>query len=97
MQKNLIDVYYALAAFNISNSFNGIRQGTGEISKINVPTAIIQGKNDRLVSLDMAQTIKDGIGENAELILFDNCGHAPFVDVLDEIIKIIVEFSTTIN
>lgn len=92
MQKNLIDVYYALASFNISDSFNGISMGTGEISKIKVPTAIIQGKDDILVSSDMAQTIKDGIGENAELMLFDNCGHAPFVDVLDEIVKVIIEF-----
>lgn len=92
MQKNLIDVHYALASFNISNSFNGISMGTGEISKIKVPTAIIQGKEDILVSFDMAQTIKDGIGKNTEFILFDHCGHAPFVDVLDEIVKIIMEF-----
>lgn len=91
-QKNLIDVYYGLASLNISHSFNGINMGTGQIDKIKVPTAIIQGKNDLLVSTNMAETIKDGIGQNAELFLFKDCGHAPFVDVLDEMIEIINKF-----
>ena len=32
-QRNLIDINYALMRFNISNDFNGVVQGTGEVEK----------------------------------------------------------------
>lgn len=91
-QQNIVDIYYGLASFNITDKFNGINLGTGEISKIKVPTAIVQGEEDKIVSLEMAQNIKDGIGEKAEMFLLKNSGHTPFFDKLDEVVKIITEF-----
>ncbi|SDZ18512.1 Pimeloyl-ACP methyl ester carboxylesterase [Proteiniborus ethanoligenes] len=91
-QQNIVDIYYSLGSFNITDDFNGISMGTGEIKNIKVPTAVIQGEEDKLVTLQMAQSIEDGIGKNAKMILLKDSGHTPFFDKLDEVVKIITEF-----
>lgn len=91
-QQNIVDIYYGLGSFNITDDFNGISMGTGEIKNIKVPTAVIQGEEDKLVTLQMAQSIEDGIGKNAKMILLKDSGHTPFFDKLDEVVKIITEF-----
>jgi len=84
-QRSLMDVYYAVAKYNMTDSFNGVSMGTGEISRIQVPTIIMQGEDDLLVSVEAARFTKESIGQNAELLVWDECGHSPFVDRLDEL------------
>lgn len=91
-QRNLVDVDYALATFNISNSDNGVILGNNDVEKINIPTLIIQGDRDLVVPMDMAKGIKEGIGDNAKLTILKDSGHSPLIDNLNELIQNIIDF-----
>jgi pimeloyl-ACP methyl ester carboxylesterase len=91
-QRNLVDVDYALATFNISEDYNGIKQGDGRAKNIKCPTLILWGENDLVVPEQMALDIQHDIGENAKLIYLKNCGHSPLVDDLDQLIKVVKKF-----
>lgn len=90
-QKNLMDVYYGLTEFNISDHYNGVSMGTEEVNKINVPTIVVHGEKDLLVSVDDAMKLKESIGNNAKLVLLKSCGHSPMVDAPEVLLKIINE------
>lgn len=47
------------------------------LEEIGVPTLIVWGRDDRLVPVPAALSYKKRIGENAELVIFDECGHVP--------------------
>lgn len=79
-QRNLVDIYYALANFNISKEYNGIKEGTGDAAKINRPTLVLQSKNDLVVSEKMALDIKNDISENAKLVY------------LEQLLRVVTEF-----
>jgi pimeloyl-ACP methyl ester carboxylesterase len=81
-----------LSKFNISHQSNGIAEGTGNVDKIVVPTLVIQGNKDYVVSLEMANEIVEGVGDNAHLIILENSGHSPMVDCLEKLISLMVEF-----
>ncbi len=91
-QRNLVDVYYSLANFNISKEYNDIKEGTGDAAKINRPTLVLQGKNDLVVSEKIAQNIKNDIGQNAKLVYLAGCGHSPMTDDLEQLLKVVSEF-----
>ncbi|MFW5787226.1 MAG: alpha/beta fold hydrolase [Halanaerobiales bacterium] len=91
-QRNLVDVDYALAHFNISDEYNGLKKGSGEAASIDVPTLILWGKNDKVVTEQMAKDIKNDIGENARLVYLDGCGHSPLVDDLKQLLDTVIEF-----
>ena len=91
-QRNLVDVDYALAHFNISNEHNGLEEGNGKAQKIDVPTLILWGTNDLVVTEEMAQNINNDIGDNAELIYLKDCGHSPIIDDLDQLLENVIEF-----
>lgn len=91
-QRNVVDFNYSLINFNISRENNGVVPGTGEVDKIEVPVLILQGDKDTLVNMTMAEEIKKGIGENAELITIKESGHVPFIDNLDELLYNMVNF-----
>lgn len=91
-QRNLVDVDYALVNFNMSHNHNGVVPGTGEVDKITAPTLVIEGNKDIVVPMYMAEDIKNGIGDNAELIIFENSGHSPLIDSIDKLTESIVDF-----
>jgi pimeloyl-ACP methyl ester carboxylesterase len=91
-QRNLVDVYHALNTFNISKQHNGLTQGTGDVEKIQAPTLVLQGKKDRVVLPSMAEEIVEDLGDKAELIYFENSGHSPLVDDIDQLLKTVTEF-----
>jgi pimeloyl-ACP methyl ester carboxylesterase len=47
------------------------------LEEIEVPTLIVWGRNDRVVPVPAALSYKKRIGANAELEIFDRCGHVP--------------------
>jgi pimeloyl-ACP methyl ester carboxylesterase len=47
------------------------------LEEIGVPTLIVWGRNDRVVPVPAALSYKKRIGDNAELVIFDHCGHLP--------------------
>lgn len=91
-QRNLVDVDYALATFNISNEFNGVKQGDNRASKIKCPTLILWGENDLVVPKQMALDIKADIGNNTTLVYLKKCGHSPLIDDLEQLVKVVVNF-----
>jgi pimeloyl-ACP methyl ester carboxylesterase len=50
------------------------------LEEIGVPTLIIWGRNDHVVPVPAAFSYKKRIGDNAELIIFDKCGHTPQIE-----------------
>lgn len=91
-QRNLVDVDYALATFNISNKFNGVKHGDNRASKIKCPTLILWGENDLVVPRQMALDIKADIGNNATLVYLEKCGHSPLIDDLEQLVKVVDNF-----
>jgi pimeloyl-ACP methyl ester carboxylesterase len=47
------------------------------LEEIEVPTLLVWGRNDRVVPVPAALAYKKRIGDNAELVIFDDCGHLP--------------------
>ena len=50
------------------------------LEEIGVPTLIVWGRNDRVVPVPAAFSYKKRIGDNAELMIFDHCGHVPQIE-----------------
>ena len=91
-QRNLVDVDYALAHFNISDENNGLEEGTGKAKNIGVPTLVLWGSNDKVVPERMAKNINNDIGENAELVYLKDCGHSPLIDDIEQLLEKVTEF-----
>jgi pimeloyl-ACP methyl ester carboxylesterase len=51
-----------------------------------LPTLLIWGKQDGIVPVAAANDYKRAI-RNARLVIFDNCGHRPEVEALDQFIR----------
>src|SRR6056297_375276 len=79
-QRNLVDVDYALAHFNISNEDTELSKASNKAEKIEVPTLVLYGENDKVVPEQMAKDIDNDIGDNATLKYLENCGHSPLID-----------------
>ena len=84
-QRNLSDVYHALNTFNISSKHNGLNQGTNEAKDITIPTLVLYGDRDYVVTEQMTQEIVEDLGPQAQLIQLKNTGHSPLVDDLDQL------------
>lgn len=91
-QRNIEDFNYALSVFNISHDNNGLTDGTGEVDRISMPTLVIHGTKDYLVTKTMAEEIKNGIGDNASLVELSKSGHVPFVDNLAGLMDLVMNF-----
>ncbi len=50
------------------------------LEEIGVPTLIVWGRNDRVVPVPAALSYEKRIGDNAELVIFDRCGHVPQIE-----------------
>lgn len=94
-QRNVVDVFYGLATFNISDESTEASEGTGKAAKIEVPTLVLRGDRDLIISEEMAQTTVEDIGNNAELVTLRDCGHSPFIDDLDQLLTKVTEFLET--
>lgn len=57
--------------------------------KINTPTLLIWGRNDRLMPVKYAKDFKI---PNSKLVIFDQCGHYPHVEKVDEFNETVFQF-----
>jgi len=91
LQRNLVDIDYSLMYFNMSHEDNVYGKGTGDISKVNCLVDIVQGKNDLVVPLAMAEGIHMALAPKGKvaLHLLEKCGHNPMVDQLEQLVEII--------
>jgi pimeloyl-ACP methyl ester carboxylesterase len=69
-------------AFQSPGYFDSMRNLVGydireRLEDIGVPTLVVWGRNDHVVPVPAALSYKKRIGDNAELVIFDHCGHVP--------------------
>ena len=86
-QRNLVDVDYALAHFNVSTEHNGIEPGSGAVDRIEAPALVLRGEDDLVVSRAMVEQTVADLGDCAELRHLPGCGHSPLVDDLDRFLE----------
>ncbi len=91
-QRNLIDANWALATLNMSGEHNGYTAGTNTISTLKMPVLHTWGKQDIVVPEAMVMDNVKALKDNSTLVVYDQCGHSPFVDVPDALTKDIVTF-----
>eukprot|EP00250_Pteridium_aquilinum_P009628 c18809_g1_i2 orf=265-798(+) len=76
--------------FMLSGGYNV----ASRISKVNKETLIIWGEQDKIISKDVPQRLKDDL-PNARLVFVSHCGHLPHVEKPEAVAKLISEFCTT--
>lgn len=91
-QRNLAEVYHALNTFNISKKHNGLLEGTDQARTINIPTLVLRGDRDLVITDAMTKEIIEDIGNQAIFIELKDCGHSPLVDDLKQLVKVITDF-----
>lgn len=91
-QRNLADVYHALNTFNISAVDNVVARGTNQVKDIHIPTFVLYGDRDFVVTGAMTTEIIEDFAGRAQIMKLVNCGHSPLVDCLDETKEAIEEF-----
>jgi pimeloyl-ACP methyl ester carboxylesterase len=62
------------------------------LQEIEVPTLIVWGRQDRVVPARSAPFYRDLIGDNAELVVFEGCGHLPMLERPVRFNRLIDEF-----
>lgn len=81
--------------YTISSLIESIRRGEDfvddKLSAIEKPTLIIWGKQDGLIPLADGERYNKGI-KGSELVVFDQCGHAPNVEKAVDFNKKVLEF-----
>lgn len=94
-QRNLLDIDWALANFNLSHEHNGYSMGNGKIDLITQPVLSLWGDSDYVVTEAMVRETVEAIGANATMVVLPKCGHSPLVDcpqaLTDHIVRFIEE------
>jgi pimeloyl-ACP methyl ester carboxylesterase len=62
-----------------------------QLEKIKAPTQITFGRHDMVTSTRFADALKQNI-QQAELVIFDGCAHAPIYEKVDEFNQTTLEF-----
>lgn len=91
-QRNLAEVYHALNIFNISAIDNEVAKGTYEAQHINIPTLVLRGDRDYVITEEMKNEIMQDLGKFAEFVSLENCGHSPLIDDLPQLTSKIETF-----
>jgi len=90
-QRNLVDVNWALANFNLSDSPNFYSKGSGKIKELKADTLILWGDRDVTVPKYMFDENTNAIKE-ARVIIYEGSGHSLIVDEPKRLVKDILEF-----
>lgn len=91
-QKCLVDADWALANLNMSDIHNFYNAGTQNINRIKCPVLHTWGDHDIVVPKYMVIENVKALEENSKLIVYEQCGHSPLVDVPDVLTQDILEF-----
>ncbi|MCD4827219.1 MAG: alpha/beta hydrolase [Acholeplasmataceae bacterium] len=91
-QRNLADADWALANLNMSDQHNLYNAGTNNISKVKAPVLHTWSTQDITVPEYMVLENVNALKKRSKLIVYENCGHSPLVDVPDQLTKDILEF-----
>lgn len=77
----------------VANDHYASRDDTPLLSKVAVPTLIINGKQDGLITPKMAELAHANI-KASRLEIFDDCGHFPFIEQPKKTTEAILQFTT---
>lgn len=91
-QKNLIDADWALANLNMSSQHNFYNAGTNNINNVKCPILHTWGNKDIVVPEYMVLENYKALENQSKLVVYEDCGHSPLVDVPDQLTKDILEF-----
>jgi pimeloyl-ACP methyl ester carboxylesterase len=85
-----------MSVFRAIGNFGGprpdiLRYIRNNLPNIAVPTLVVWGKQDRSLPVEHANVAKEGI-PNAELHVFDPCGHMPPIERSEEFNNLVLEF-----
>jgi len=65
------------------------------LAEIEVPTLVVWGRNDRIVPVPAALSYEKRIGDNAQRVIFDRCGHVPEMERPVRFNRVVEEFLRT--
>lgn len=74
--------------------FRGMRPalGLGDLpAEITVPTLVIWGRNDRVLPVSHVEKVR-AVCRDAEVTIFENCGHCPMMEVPDQFNDRVIRF-----
>lgn len=91
-QRNLIDADWALANLNMSSQHNFYNAGTNNIGHVKCPILHTWGKKDIVVPEYMVLENVKALEKQSKLVVYEDCGHSPLVDVPDQLTKDILDF-----
>jgi pimeloyl-ACP methyl ester carboxylesterase len=91
-QRNLVDIYWALALFNMSNKHNGYSAGDCRINEIEAPVLSFWSEKDIIIPEATVRETVEALGDKAELMIIKDSGHSPLVDCPDLLMKKISNF-----
>ena len=94
-QRNLIDADWALANLNMSETHNFYNAGTQNIGMIKCPVLHTWSKQDIVVPEYMVTDNFKALESVSKLVIYDQCGHSPLVDVPDQLTQDILDFINT--
>ena len=94
-QRNLIDADWALANLNMSETHNFYNAGTQNIGQIKCPVLHTWGRQDIVVPEYMVTDNFKALEKQSKLVVYDQCGHSPLVDVPDQLTQDILDFINT--
>ena len=63
----------------------------GLLARVNIPTRIVWGREDRIVPLECGAIFKNII-KGSDLVVIDRCGHSPQAEKPDAFVKIALDF-----
>lgn len=85
-QRNLVDVFYALAHFNVSEAENAYGPGDGTASDVEAPALVLHGDRDHVITRGMVEEILEDLPDTT-FVELEDCGHSLPVDALDETVE----------
>ncbi len=91
-QRNLVDIDWSLAIMNMSNEDSVYSKGDNTISNVKAPTLIIWSKQDYVVPYPLVEDNYKALKNHATLKIYEQGGHSPIIDNLEELTKDILSF-----
>ena len=96
-QRNLVDVDWALATFNMSDEYTPYGKGDGTIKNVTCPVAFTMGEKDIVVPNYMVMDNYNALKDRATLYPYPACGHSPFVDCPDRVAEDLLSFIASVK
>jgi len=91
-QKNITDIFWALANFNLSGTHNFYTSGKQGIYRIRIPVLNIVGLNDKVVKTSESMQNYRGLKQQSILIKYENSKHQTVLDSTERLKLDIVNF-----